>query len=212
MLILAIETSTSTGSFAISNEGKIIFQDYADMKITHSESIMVRIDNAMNSLKISKTDLKGVCVSIGPGSFTGLRIGLATAKGICSAFMIPLIAFNTLEILACNVYGSGKNILSLIDARMNEVYMAVYDENFNNIIESCCRKYDDIVNVGIGDYLCVGDIHLLPKEDRFIKALPHQNLINAAAMFSLMKLKKIDFTYDEKVIERLEPNYIRNVK
>ena len=211
MCILAIETTRSSGSYAILKDDKIVYQDCIDMKTTHSETIMCRIDNALKTMKIDKKELKGICVSNGPGSFTGCRIGLATAKGICTGLKIPLIAFNTLEILASNLYGTEKNILSVLDARMNEAYVAVFDNKLNMVVDSHCRLYKSLTHGLKGDYICVGDTHLINEESKmFTKALQHQNIIQAAAMFSLMKHKNVELKYNEEYIFTLEPYYIRS--
>ena len=226
MCIIAIETATTIGSVAILRDEKIIYQELADLKTTHSETIMVRIDNALTSLKIDKSEIKALSISNGPGSFTGLRIGLATAKGICTGLKVPLIVFNTLEVLAANVYGTNKQILSILDARMNEVYMSVFDSCLNIVVKSHCRAYSDFLEDLKGEYVCVGDTQLLEllkntavyqspdevknNETRFYKALPHQNILSAASQFSLMKLKNTTFDYNEEFIHKLEPFYVRN--
>ncbi|MCL2063854.1 MAG: tRNA (adenosine(37)-N6)-threonylcarbamoyltransferase complex dimerization subunit type 1 TsaB [Candidatus Cloacimonetes bacterium] len=229
MCILAIETAISSGSIGILKENKIVYQDYAEVLTTHSETIMTRIENGLKTVKIDKSDLKAVSISIGPGSFTGLRIGLATAKGISTGLRIPLIAFNTLEVLASNVLGTNQNILSILDARMKEAYIAVYDPYLNIIMESHSRGHEKITEGLVGEYICVGDItliknHLISKYEyneqleiittdeggRFQFALPHQNMLMAASQFSLMKYKKIKLEYDEDYIYQLEPHYVRN--
>ena len=147
-------------------------------------------------------------ISNGPGSFTGLRIGLATAKGICTGLQIPLITFNTLELLAINVYGTPKNILTVIDARMKEAYVALYDSQLNVLIENHCRVYDEITNEIKSDFICVGHTHLI-KDNNVHTALPHQNMLNAAAQFSLIKYKNIKVKYDKEFIYNVEPYYVR---
>ena len=211
MCLLAIETTKSTGSYALLKDDKIIYQDIVDVKVTHSETIMCKIDSALQSMKIEKSDLKGICVSNGPGSFTGCRIGLATAKGICTGLKIPLLTFNTLQILASNVYGTNKQILSVLDARMNEVYVAVFDQNLTMVSESHCRSYKSITDGLQGEYICVGDVNLITDEsNRFQKALQHQNIIHASSMFSLIKYKNIEIKYDEEFNSNVEPFYIRS--
>ena len=216
MIILAIETTSQGGSLAIQKGNQIIYQDYFAMRSSHSETIMPKIDSTLKLFEIDKKELSAVCVSIGPGSFTGCRIGLATAKGICTGLKIPLLAFNTLEILAANIYGTNKRILSILDARMNEIYIAEYDSFLLTIKEPCCKKYSDIFQGMKGDYICVGDIHLLPNEItnkslKIIKALPHQNILSAAAMMSLLDYKNINLVYDKEYIHNIEPFYVRGV-
>ena len=164
MTILAIETTSTGSSLAIQKDNKIVYQDYFSLRSSHSETIMPRIDTTLKLLEINKKELTAICVSIGPGSFTGCRIGLATAKGICTGLKIPLIAFNTLEILASNFYGSNRDILSILDARMGEVYIAEYNSLLLPIQKPCCKKYVDIFEDLEGEYVCVGDVYLLPDE------------------------------------------------
>lgn len=213
MILLAIETTRSAASFAVLQNNKVVYQDYLDVKKTHSETIISRIDNALISLKLDKQELSGVCISNGPGSFTGIRIGLATAKGICTGLKIPLLGFNTLEILASNVYGTNKKILSVLDARMNEAYVAIFDKDLNVVEESHCRAYSDITkSLNNEEYICVGDLHLLSEEKNIVKALLHQNILCASSMFSLIKHKNIEIKYDEEYIFTLEPFYIRSAE
>ena len=223
-MILAIETSTTIGSIAILRDERIVYQDFADLKTTHSETIMVRIDNALKSLKYAKSDLKAVCISNGPGSFTGLRIGLATAKGICTGLKIPLVAFNTLEVLAANVYGTDRNILSILPAHKNEAYIAVFDPFLNVLIETHNRENDKVLENLSGKFICVGDIQHIASSANpplasgvgercvnydFALALPHQNMLVAAAQFSLLKHKNISLVYDQDYIYKLEPCYYK---
>jgi tRNA A37 threonylcarbamoyladenosine modification protein TsaB len=94
---------------------------------------------------------------------------------------------------------------------MNEAYIGVFDKYLNTIAESHCRSYKTITQGLNEEYICVGDVHLIEDGNaRFQKALMHQNAINAAAMFSLIKLKNIKITYDEEFISNIEPYYIRS--
>ena len=208
MCILAIETSTSRGSIAILKNEIIVYQDYADLMISHSESLMHRIDNILSSLNIKKNQLSAISVTTGPGSFTGLRIGLATAKGISTGLKIPLISFNTLESLAVNVYGTSKQILSVLDARTKDAYVALFDSSLNMIMDIQCRKYDRITEGIHGEFICVGDVHLVETD---FYASKHQNVLTAASQFSLMQLKKIDLSYNQDNIYNLEPLYIKSI-
>ena len=225
MCVLAIETATSAGSLAILRDEKVIFQDYININVALSETIMARIDSALKFLKIDKKEFKAVCISNGPGSFTSLRIGLSTAKGIATGLKIPLIAFNTLEILASNTFGTEKKIFSILDARMNEAYVSIFDSKLNTILAAHCRSYNRLLDDIEGDYICVGDTDLMlptykpasKKEGSLIEsnsllhfALPHQNLLLAASQFSLLKYNNIKLKYDEEYIHKLEPFYIRS--
>jgi tRNA threonylcarbamoyladenosine biosynthesis protein TsaB len=215
MTILAIETTSSAGSVAIFRDGNILYQVYVDMRVTHSETLMVRIDNALSDLKIQKTELSAVCISNGPGSFTGVRIGLATARGICTGLNIPLIPFHTMQLLASNVYGTDRNILSITDARMGQAYVTIFDKSLDMIVETDVQKYEDIWDFceSYPSLICVGDASLLlqTKAD-VVYALPHQNTITASSILSVIQLKNVKIELDKAAVADLEPYYVRDVK
>jgi tRNA threonylcarbamoyl adenosine modification protein YeaZ len=173
---------------------------------------MFRIDEALKNVKADKKDLQAIFVTNGPGSFTGIRIGLATAKGLCIGLRIPIYYTDTLTLLATNVYGTERNILAIIDARMNEAYTAVFNPDMTFDRNIATVRYDSIDNEFTEKYICVGHTHLLSASDRFQHALPHQNSITASAMFSLWKSRTFDMNYDEKTIKNLQPMYVRDAK
>ncbi len=130
-MILHIETSTDVCSVALSNQQEILFKkaDYNGMN--HAALLNCFIQEALETTQTDKKALKAVSVSSGPGSYTGLRIGVSTAKGLCYGLDIPLIAISTLEILALPVIkqigNEGENLFCpMIDARRMEVYDAFY--------------------------------------------------------------------------------------
>ena len=118
MNILALSTTSTSGSIAIYKENSIAFISYLDIRITHSERLMPQIAFGLEQSNIELKNLDLVIIANGPGSFTGIRIGLATAKGICMAHEIPLLPVNTLELLAYNLFGSNRDILPFIHSRM----------------------------------------------------------------------------------------------
>lgn len=126
--ILCIETTTTVCSIAIQLDGVIIDKNILDGQ-RHSEVITVLIKELLAELSMSMDDLDAVAVSMGPGSYTGLRVGYSAAKAICYALNIPFITIDTLEALAYNYIGSGSNIISMIDARRLEVYCAVWSDD-----------------------------------------------------------------------------------
>ena len=145
MNILALETSSSCGSIAISIEDKIVYSEFLDVSSTHSERIMSMLNIALQKCKINLNMINLLCVSIGPGSFTGLKIGLSTAKGLSLAANIPIFPINTLKILAYNIFPAKYNILSFMDARMKQVYAAFYDKNHKEIIKPMCTNPENII-------------------------------------------------------------------
>ncbi len=130
--ILMIETSTKKCSVAISQNGKLLdsIEEVSD-KYLHSEKLHPFIDELLKRNKISPQDLSAVAVSKGPGSYTGLRIGVSASKGLAYALDIPVITLSSLEILARGVklHESGF-IIPMIDARRMEAYTAVFDKNY----------------------------------------------------------------------------------
>jgi tRNA threonylcarbamoyladenosine biosynthesis protein TsaB len=126
MYILGIETSTKTGSVAVVSEDAVIAQYSLNIEVTHSERLMATVDRVLKDIGVSMSQIDGFAVAIGPGSFTGLRIGLSTVKGLALATDKPVAAVPTLKALAWNLPYSAYPICPLLDARKNEVYAALY--------------------------------------------------------------------------------------
>ncbi len=125
--ILNIETATKNCSVALAKEGKtILCKEIAEEGYSHAERLHVFIEEIINEAGIEMKDLVAVAVSQGPGSYTGLRIGVSAAKGLCYALGIPLIAVDTLQSLASKVKIDEGLIVPMIDARRMEVYSAVF--------------------------------------------------------------------------------------
>lgn len=132
--ILAIETSTTNCSVALSNNDKVIaFMEFNDVNYSHSELLHDYILKVLLQAEINIKELSAIAVSKGPGSYTGLRIGVSTAKGLCYSLNIPLIAIDTLESLARQLDVKDAYIVPMLDARRMEVYSAVYNQNFCSI-------------------------------------------------------------------------------
>jgi len=133
--ILCLETATEVCSVAIAVDGKIIdFRETSDQN-SHSEKITLFIEELLRANSFALNDINAIAISMGPGSYTGLRIGTSTAKGICYALDIPLIALSTLEIIANGALKESTStqslIMPMIDARRMEVYMALFDSKLN---------------------------------------------------------------------------------
>jgi len=134
--ILNIETSTEVCSIAVSKGGSLLFKKESWEGLNHSELLTVFIEEAMADNDFTLNQLDAVGVSKGPGSYTGLRIGISVAKGLCYALDIPLIAVNSLEILGTYIaLKSTENRLycPMIDARRMEVYTALYNSTGKEI-------------------------------------------------------------------------------
>lgn len=128
--ILNIETATKNCSVALAKNGKtIVCKEIAEEGYSHAERLHVFIEEIIKEAGITLNDLSAIAVSQGPGSYTGLRIGVSAAKGLCYALDIPLIAVDTLQALASQVAISNGLIIPMIDARRMEVYSAVFAPN-----------------------------------------------------------------------------------
>lgn len=135
-LILNIETATKNCSVSLAKDGiTILTKEISEAGYSHAEKLHVFIEEILKETQTNVKDLKAVAVSKGPGSYTGLRIGVSSAKGICYALDIPLIAVDTLQILAKQLNVEEGIIVPMIDARRMEVFSAVYDKNHNKTSE-----------------------------------------------------------------------------
>ena len=134
--ILNIETATKNCSVSLAKNGEtILCKEIAEQGYSHAEKLHVFIEEILKEIGVSAHDLKAIAVSKGPGSYTGLRIGVSAAKGLCYALGIPLISIDTLQVLANQVVVENGLIVPMIDARRMEVYSAVFDTNHKKIME-----------------------------------------------------------------------------
>jgi tRNA threonylcarbamoyladenosine biosynthesis protein TsaB len=128
--ILNIETATKNCSVSIAKDGQtIVCNELADEGYSHAEKLHVFIEEVIAKAGISVQDLNAVAVSQGPGSYTGLRIGVSAAKGLCYALNIPLIAVDTLHALASQAGVTDGKIIPMLDARRMEVYSAIFNSD-----------------------------------------------------------------------------------
>jgi tRNA threonylcarbamoyladenosine biosynthesis protein TsaB len=126
MRILALETATLAGSAALIERGRVIGLSLLDISLTHSERLMAVVDRLLHDCGWEIGRVDGLAVSIGPGSFTGLRVGVATAKGLSLALGIPVAAVPTLDALAFNLPFADTPVCPVLDARKGEVYLSLY--------------------------------------------------------------------------------------
>jgi tRNA threonylcarbamoyladenosine biosynthesis protein TsaB len=147
--LLHIETSVKSCSVALSHEGKLVncVEEHAENYV-HAEKLHVFIEQVFNQTLFTLTDIKGVHISAGPGSFTGLRIGVSAAKGICYALGIPLLKMSSLEVLYNTLRLShpainGDYYIPMIDARRMEVYGCVFDSGKNKLVHESAIIIDE---------------------------------------------------------------------
>jgi len=136
MYILNIETATKNCSVSLAKNGEtVLCKEIAEQGYSHAEKLHVFIEEILKETGVSLKDLNAIAVSKGPGSYTGLRIGVSAAKGLCYALGIALIAIDTLQVLSQKVSIEKGLIVPMIDARRMEVYSAVFDANHAKIME-----------------------------------------------------------------------------
>ncbi len=133
-LILNLETATKNCSVSLAEDGiVIVLKEFYDGNFSHAEKLNVFINDVLSNSSKTLQDLDAIAVSKGPGSYTGLRIGVSSAKGLCFALDIPLISVSTLQSLSLQVSYKGGFIIPMLDARRMEVYSAVFDKNNDQI-------------------------------------------------------------------------------
>jgi len=167
MRILAIETSTMLGGVAVMDDARgLLSESRSAVKAGHSGRLMPEIDTALNRVSLTLADIDALCVTTGPGSFTGLRIGLSTVKGLAYSTGLPVVAVPTLEAFAWNLPAFAHPVCPMLDARRKEVYAGVFDtqgETITRLMEetsikpdalaSELKKYKKVMLVGEGAVL-----------------------------------------------------------
>lgn len=175
--ILCIETATTNCSVALSVNGSIIAlkEDY-NTTYSHAERLHVYIEEILQKSNISKTQLDALAVSKGPGSYTGLRIGVSAAKGLCFALDIPLISIPTLDALALQVKEKEGVIVSMLDARRMEVYSAIYTTESKEQIRE--TKAEILEKNSFSKFLEKGTVYFLGDGvEKFKTICTHKNAV-----------------------------------
>jgi tRNA threonylcarbamoyl adenosine modification protein YeaZ len=126
MKILALDSSGLVASVAVATEDTLLAEYTVNYKKTHSQTLLPMLDEVVKMIELDLKTIDVIAVAGGPGSFTGLRIGSATAKGLGLALDKPLVHIPTVDALACNLYGCEKYICPIMDARRNQVYTGIY--------------------------------------------------------------------------------------
>jgi len=170
-LILNIETTTTNCSVSISKKGEtlVVREDY-NTKYSHAESLHVFINKVVESADLKFVEIDAVAVSKGPGSYTGLRIGVSAAKGLCYALDKPLISTPTLESLSYQVNVKDGFIVPMLDARRMEIYSAIYGANHDQIRETQAQILDENSFV---DYLNKSKVYFIGSGVEKAKTIIH---------------------------------------
>ncbi|HVT77996.1 MAG TPA: tRNA (adenosine(37)-N6)-threonylcarbamoyltransferase complex dimerization subunit type 1 TsaB [Acidimicrobiales bacterium] len=159
MMVLGIESATARAGVAIGTDDGVIAGAHVTRGPRHAEALMPAIDFVCTQAGIAVADVDAIAVDIGPGLFTGLRVGIATANGLAQALGKPMIAVCSLDVLAHALRHVGRDIVSVIDARRREVYAARYEavgRELKRVVEPTVLPPDELL-AQIGDATLVGD-------------------------------------------------------
>ena len=220
MKILAVDTSTFTGSVALIDSDRLVAEVLLNSKISHSEKLLPAIESILENAQWTLDDLQGLAIAIGPGSFTGLKIGLSTLKGIAVAKKLPLVGVSSLKVLAHNLSFKPEPVAAILDARRQEVYAGIYqfgkDGEVKEIFSDAClspkdfcrelKKYAKVWLVGEGAVAYRQSFEEeLPKVVCFPEESFHYGRAGVAAHLGFFMLK----TKKYKDFNGLSPNYLR---
>lgn len=200
MNILAIDTSGVTASVAVLQEETVRAEIFLDLGRNHSEILLPSVDRLLMETGL---DLKAIDVfacTIGPGSFTGIRIGVSTVKGLALALDRPVVGLSALEVLAMNAMGAQRNICPMIDARREQVYAGLYADNGSDSLTSIVSErlvgVDEFLELIAGDAVFIGsgavkygDVIRRRLAGRCHFTAPYSHHIHASAVGALARKK-----------------------
>jgi len=213
-ILLNIETSTTNCSVSLSKGGEtlVLKEDYND-NFSHAERLHVYIDEVLKEANLELSNLNAIAISKGPGSYTGLRIGVSAAKGLCYALDIPFVSVFTLESLAHQINVEDRVIVSMLDARRMEVYSAIFNSEHQQIRETQAQILD---KSSFAEYLEKGKVYFIGNGVEKTKGLiDHPNAVfvdnklpsaKEMGLLAYTKYKKND-TED---IAYFEPYYLKD--
>lgn len=216
MIWLGIETSNAPLSIAIVKDGKVLVEVVQNLKLTHSATAMPTIEELFKKASLKPTDIDAIAVSQGPGSYTGLRIGVTIAKTLAWTLQKPLVGVSSLKVLAANVDVTDGVVCSLIDARRQHVYAAVYRGSsretvipeqylsLQRLLEQLQQLNEPVVFVGNDVTTFKQSISQLPLEVTF--ASPTLHLPRASKLVELASTERLPSTEE---IHRFVPTYYR---
>jgi tRNA threonylcarbamoyladenosine biosynthesis protein TsaB len=204
--LLAIETATMLGGAAIMDGDRLVAESRLNIRVTHSERLMKEIDRVLRAASMDISEIDAFGISIGPGSFTGLRVGLSTAKGLVYATGKKLVTAPTLEAMAWNVPFSEYRICPMLDARKKEIYAAVFKwsgSGFSRVLSECTLSVEELLPKLDSPTLFLGEGAALYR-DKLLEALGERALFGApqhmmpspsnVAFLCMKKAEKGEFT------------------
>lgn len=214
MLVLAINTSTKIGTVALyHSELGLISEVNLNIKLNHSDTIMTSIDSLFDLSGYTVKDVERIAVSVGPGSFTGIRVGVGTAKGMAYSLNVPVVGVNELDLIAHMSSLTNKKIISMIDARKERVYYADYSFDADGNITRNSEYKDGEISVVLEEYsdedlLFLGDASIIYR-DRLKELAEDRGYFNMKSLSipraSVMAEMAVNLEPDDLV--HLEPYY-----
>lgn len=219
MKVLGIDTSSLAASVAVIEDNKLICEYTINTKKTHSQKLMLMLENMLSISDIDINDIDIVSVCEGPGSFTGLRIGMATAKAIAHANNLPIVGVNSVELLAGNMNLCDKKICSILDAQRTQVYTGKYTFTDGELVELegvDVKEIDDLIEElknSNEDWILVGEA-VYKYEDK-IKDIdnihipaPSHNVSRASSLCSIA-MNKYHKNINVQNCYTINPMYVR---
>tara|TARA_B100001057_G_scaffold60837_1_gene54070 strand:- start:3527 stop:4186 length:660 start_codon:yes stop_codon:yes gene_type:complete len=211
--ILNLETSSKNCSVCLSSDGKLIQSfDSEDESYRHSELLTSSIQDILNENNLSVKDLSAVSIGIGPGSFTGLRIGFSVAKGLCYPHNIKLIGISSLKIIANSVIEKNKNIISLIKDKGEHYYISKYSSDFKEIIQPKIQLIDSNYMTSILDKESIIVINSDESKELISQIVKEKIKVFSRSVSSIDMISLSHKLYDENKFEDvayIEPMYVK---
>ena len=213
MRILAVDTSAVCAAVAVTDDEKILSESQTNTGLTHSRTLMPMIDSTLRNAEIPLESIDFFSCSVGPGSFTGIRIGVAAIKGLCDALNKKCMPVSTLEALAYNLLGRKCTAVSVMDARCNQVYCGIFSVDGNNVtrltddeaikideLKERLPEYENVIFVGDGARICHNALGY--------EIAPPQLIFQKGSSVALCALKNYS---EEKLLDgsELMPVYLR---
>ena len=212
MTILGIETATSICSVGLVDGQKVLVTAFEDAGRRHSVVLTGMIDQALSDAGLSKDQIEGVAVSAGPGSFTGLRIGMALAKGICMASDRPLAVVSTLHALAVQSGETSAAVCACLDARHGELYCGVYtgsNSDRANTTPDAGRPVEDLITALSPDTTVVGYGISIYEDQLLAEGLRVRPDVRPSGGAVALVGEQILLRGEGTALEAAEPNYCR---
>ncbi|MGL4904972.1 MAG: tRNA (adenosine(37)-N6)-threonylcarbamoyltransferase complex dimerization subunit type 1 TsaB [Cetobacterium sp.] len=211
MLILAIDTSTNIGTVALYDDKKgLVGEITLNVKQNHSAITMTTIDSLFKLSSVDKSSVDKIAVSTGPGSFTGIRIGVGLAKGLAYALKKPIAGINELDLLA-QIYTGDKTVISMLDARKERVFSGIYKKRGNDFIlegEYMAEELENILSNIVEPTVFVGDGAIVYEE--IIKNRLNENAIFIKKSLNVSRASLLAelAVHKEDNLFTLEPYYV----